>query len=91
MLEENDILVAAILENQNLGRFEACVKCVGFFVAEHPNLRANCANCGCISLFSDRFQFKLQQNLLSLAKLADSQLNSDLNLQTVRLVHCTHF
>ncbi|PSC71322.1 grf1-interacting factor 3 [Micractinium conductrix] len=45
MLEENSKLIAAIVENQNIGKLDQCVE----------------------------YQKRLQENLMSLAALADSQ------------------
>lgn len=45
MLEENSKLIAAIVENQNMGRLDQCIE----------------------------YQKRLQENLMSLASLADSQ------------------
>ena len=67
MLDDNQSLIMAILENQNLGKLDQCAQCVGGGLVD--NVHSLCTHW----LRTHRLQQRLQANLLYLSALADAQ------------------
>jgi hypothetical protein len=69
MLDDNQSLIMAILENQNLGKLDQCAQCVGGVVGL---LTACTHHCALTVHTAHRLQQRLQANLLYLSALADA-------------------